>query len=89
MYKEIHEQGYLLSGEVCRQLGISFKVYRRLEANGVFPVARRWAMSPRALIRTFRPGEVRSLRASLRRETEATSGLKGRFGRARRRRRGA
>ena len=66
LHAAIHAKGLLLTGEICKELGISETQYHRLEKAGVFRSPERWGLRPLPRLRVFTPDHVRALRAALR-----------------------
>jgi predicted DNA-binding transcriptional regulator AlpA len=65
MYASIKEAGLLMTGELCRRLGISETTYHRLESGGIFPRPRRWGRWFRPTMRVFATCEIDRLRRLL------------------------
>jgi hypothetical protein len=65
LHAAVHAKKLLLTGDVCKKLGISESHYHRLEKYGVFPCPRRWGRLPRPRLRVFTPEDLSRLRAAL------------------------
>jgi hypothetical protein len=64
-YERFRKQGYMFLGEVCRELGISAKVYRRLEVAGKVPRAKRRKGIGGTMVRVFKKKDLARLKAIL------------------------
>jgi hypothetical protein len=63
-YEQFRKQGYMFLGEVCRELGISTKVYWRLEVAGKAKAQRRKGIGG-TMVRVFTTRDLARLKATL------------------------
>jgi hypothetical protein len=64
-YEQFRKKGYMFLGEVCRELGISAKVYWRLEAAGKVPKAQRRKGIGGTMVRVFKKRDLARLKMVL------------------------
>jgi hypothetical protein len=70
-YERFRKEGYMFLGEVCRELGISAKAYRRLEVTGKVPKAARRKGIGGTMVRVFKKRDLARLKTIVERRPKA------------------